>query len=108
MPISLQKLRARKANYTIDLGDGDTIDIEYYPHEITPGYLDAVSKENDLMALARTVAKFVAAWDITNDGEPLPVTVEGAAELGITLLNRIVTDVAQDMKNPNAKRNARR
>ena len=108
MPITLAKLRDRRAEHTIDLGDGDTINIVYFPHKITPGYLDGVSKETDLMALARTVAVFVAEWDITDEDEPLPVTTEGAAKLGITLLNRIVTDVAQDMKNPNARKNARR
>ena len=108
MPISLSALRAKRAEHTIDLGDGDLVALVYYPHKITPGYLDAVSGENDLMALARTVAEFVADWDITDEGEPLPVTVEGAAQLGLSLLNLIVTEVAQDMRSPNAKRNARR
>jgi hypothetical protein len=108
MPISLSKLRDRKADFAIDLGDGDKIALVYYPNRITPGYLDEASKKNDLMALAETVAEFVCEWDITDADAPLPVTKDGAAKLGISLLNLIITETAQDMKNPNARRNARR
>lgn len=108
MPISLAKLRQMTLPRTIDLGEGDTINLEYYPNKITPGYLDAVSKENELMTLAKTVAEFVATWDITDEDQPLPVTVDGAAKLGIQLLNLIVTEVAQDVRNPNARKIARR
>lgn len=108
MPITLAKLRNITIAKTIDLGDGDEIKLEYYPNKITPGYLDAVSKENDLMALARTVAEFVASWDITDEDAPLPVDVDGCAKLGISLLNLIVTEVAQDVRSPNARKPARR
>jgi len=108
MPITLAKLRNITVPRTIDLGDGDKIELEYYPNKITPGYLDAVSKENDLMSLARTVVEFVASWDITDEDAPLPVTTEGAAKLGIQLLNMIVTEIAQDVRNPNGKKNGRR
>jgi hypothetical protein len=108
MPITLAKLRNITIAKTIDLGDGDKIELEYFPNKITPGYLDAVSKENDLMALAKTVAEFVASWDITDEDAPLPADVDGAAKLGIALLNTIITEVAQDVKNPNARKPARR
>jgi hypothetical protein len=105
MPISLAKLRDKKAELTIDLGEGDEINLVYHPNKITPGYLDDVSKKSELMTLAETVAEFVADWDIESEpGVKLPVDVQGAAQLGIQLLNLIITSVAQDMRNPLAGR----
>lgn len=99
MPISLNQLRERKATTTLDLGDGLSIQLVYKPNEITPGYLDSVSKETDLMALARVVSRIVASWDITDDaGVAMPVSDDTAAQLGIQLLNEIITIVASDMR----------
>jgi hypothetical protein len=109
MPISLSKLRDRKADLEIDLGEGDSINLIYHPNKITPGYLDDVSKKSELMTLAETVAEFIFDWDIESEpGVKLPVDVQGAAQLGIQLLNLIITSVAQDMRSPlAAKRRAK-
>jgi hydrogenase maturation factor len=109
VPISLNQLRERKATTTLDLGDGLSIQLVYKPNEITPGYLDSVSKETDLMALARVVARIISSWDITDDdGVAMSVTDETAAQLGIQLLNEIITTVASDMRPLAAKRNGKR
>lgn len=108
MAVTLAQLREITIPKAVEYGD-ITINLHYRPNAITPGYLEEVSKDNTIHALSSAVARFVSEWDIEiEDGVPLPVTTEGAAQLGVALLNHIVTTVAQDIRNPNALRSARR
>jgi|SRR5579875_1329986 len=96
MPLSLSKLTSNRAHVAIDFGDGDVLNVEYYPAKITGKMMVDTAYSDDLERLksmptdsalsvitspADTILTIVASWDLTEtaeDGTETPVPLDRA------------------------------
>lgn len=108
MPITLSGLKAQRVKApAIEFENGESLNLVYLPNHITPGFLESLKDNTDLMTLANVVTEIVAEWDLLDEkGDALPVSVELAADLGVALLQEIIQTVAGDSR-PNVKRGKR-
>lgn len=103
MPTRSHLSRPRPRNATIDLGDGDTLNITYNANALTGPWLDGGllrDAEGDTQSLAKALAEVMLGWDLTeDDGTLIAPTAEEIATLsypvqtGILdgILNAVVT-----------------
>lgn len=108
MPITLSSLKRQTAPISISCGDLGDLVLQYLPHKISPGYLESMKEDADLMALARVVNEIVDSWDLVEDDSTvIPVTVETAANLGVSFLQDIIREVASDSRPLARKKNGK-
>jgi hypothetical protein len=100
MPIEVSAIRDRRDSCTISLGGSASIVFEYLPIKVSEfmetsddGTLEqdaAGGTLADARLLAATrLIEMVAAWDVTQDGQPFPLEAELVAEtFDIGVLNR--------------------
>lgn len=108
MPITLHSLKTQVATAKpIEFEDGGSLIVCYHPNRLTPSYLESLKGNEDLMQLANVIVEIVHSWDLLNeDGTAMPVSVELAADLGVSLLQEIIQTIAGDSR-PNVRRGKR-
>ena len=72
----LTRLTRRKpVTVEIDLGDGDTLVVEYDRNRVTPNWVgvaqDRVNAQ-DVLATSTALAEVILQWDVTDDGAAVP------------------------------------
>jgi hypothetical protein len=112
MPIELSQIRERRDTCTIVLGAGASIVFEYLPIKVSElmessedGTLEAdaaaIAEDGATLADARLLAAsrlvdLVAAWDVTQGGDPFPLDAElVATALDLGVLNRCVAGIVE-------------
>lgn len=99
--------KARKDLFVPLTEDGQGVHLVYNPKAYT---LDVEDRLNDLQnrmlqseAFAITLETMVVEWDITNEGAPVPITVEGIkqAKLPVVIMGEILAAIRKDT-NPTA------
>lgn len=86
---------------------GQVGNVEYRPNVYSLGYYRKIRKvldEEQIGELAPLLCELIAAWDLTANGEPIPVTPEGMERVPFPLINAIqaaiqkASDVPDDEK----------
>jgi len=70
--------------------DGEVINLTYRPNIYTVGLerrlRDATKDESRLETLPTQLSQFIASWDLEEDGQPIPLTVEGLSSVPAQML----------------------
>lgn len=78
---------------------GETVRLDYRPALLTRDRLAALDAENvDEDTAATFLCDVLAGWDLTNDGEPLPITVEGLGKVPFPLLKEMMKGLVEGTK----------
>lgn len=103
MPINLAKLAANKASVAIDFGEGNTLNVEYYPQRITAQMMldladlsdvsssapqDAGAMKRIVGTPATILSSLLASWDaveVGEDGQEQPYPLDLAHLLAIPM-----------------------
>lgn len=119
MPLNVTKLANKLAPLTVDFGDGESLDIAYYPHRITAKTMlasaaaqaaananDATQAEATLNANADVLLDIMASWQaVETDAEtgsevPYPLTHDNLIAfslIGTSLILKAITDDASGL-----------
>lgn len=99
MPAISNLTRAKPTTATVDLGDGDTVTVEFDRNRITPAWVKAASEREageDPMSLPSALAEVILNWDVTNDdGTPFPPLMENLAVLSFPAQNGLLRAMLQ-------------
>ena len=78
---------------------GQTAAITYYPDCFNSDDLQRFinMRNDDLAGWMRELSRMVATWELTNNGQPLPTTPEGIAQVPSGLLGAIQKKIIGDM-----------
>ena len=99
MAIDLAVLATNVAKLTVEYGTQE-IEISYHPGVATPTRIKQASEGDDEIApFIKFVVELVHTWDLVNDGVPLPVTVEAAGTVPMTILQKIMQACLSDSQN---------
>jgi hypothetical protein len=101
MPLDLQSYKATVKSVSVAVG-GETLSVSYRPSELTPRFLKELKEKStggDAETTAEMLFHILTKWDVTDGGNPVPLTPEILASLGFDLLNAIVQAVMEDL-NP--------
>jgi hypothetical protein len=107
MPLELSDLKVKRRSVAVQYDD-EIINIEYCPGMVTPEYQSAMlalakcDTNEDQVAAWEQILAVMVSWDITNDGEPLPITRETLGIMPTDLLIAIMQAITADA-NPNAR-----
>lgn len=80
---------------------GETVTIDYRPAAMTVEveeliFGDPVAGEDAKARILSGFAKVIASWDVTSEGEPVPVTVETLREVPRDLLFGALRKIGED------------
>ena len=127
MPLNFAKLAATTASATIDFGDGNVLNVEYYPQRITSQMLLDIAalgeSAGDVAGITRAVstpatilASVLHSWDaVEEDAEsgnetPLPLDRDHLLALSIgvqwAILNTLIQAQAGEVSAPMASAKA--
>lgn len=95
MPLTLEKLRIGRATVAVKYGDEDVVRVTYRSGLITPAWQAELRLSNGASVVSK-VCEVVEAWDITENGDPYPLTPEAVERLPAPLLRKILLDVLYD------------
>ena len=107
MPLDFSDLKAKRRAVAVQY-DGEVINVEYCPGMVTPEYQSAMlalaksEPTEDQTAAWEQMLAVMASWDITDNGEPLPITRETLGMMPTDLLMAIMQAITADA-NPNAR-----
>lgn len=102
MPISMHQLQADTRTIEIPVGDdGDVLTITYRPSAFN---YDLEKRENQLRSegafmgvMVVSLAALITAWDVVEDGEPLPVSADVLSRFGLPVLQAIRDAILADL-----------
>src|SRR5688572_25636673 len=77
---------------------GQTSKVSYRPNCYTLEFVEAMQSEDELAVVAPALAKLIAAWELTENGQPIPTTAEGLARVPIFLLRAMQVAIREDME----------
>jgi hypothetical protein len=101
--------RPKLERATIDLGDGDTVALEFDANKVTPRWMNHTMEgaaNTDLLVLAKALNEVLTAWDITDNGEPFPPSVDNIAVLSFPAVNLLFEEVCKAAAPSDAEGNA--
>lgn len=103
--VALKKMMNRTKTIPVDW-DGETVDVSYFPHRVTPELLEKVSEaaeKDNLDVLGVMLEPVLDWWDITEDegeGSPrLPTDADTIRNIPMSFLNRL-QDAIQEAQRP--------
>jgi hypothetical protein len=86
-----------------ELDGGEKVHLEVAHNLITGEDMEAVSEapdEDQVSALFSLLATAIISWDITQDGEPLPITVETFRRLPFKFSTTIMEKITNALNPP--------
>jgi hypothetical protein len=112
VPIELNDLRLKRTRkLAVPINDGETLAIEWNPSNMTPETFARMQewfkndeKDDPFEGAKYVICPLMTAWEITDGGEPYPITPENVAGLGLDFViqagNAIMADyrLAADTK----------
>ena len=90
------------ARLEVAFGDA-TIVVVYRPALVTKATRDAVRglvEQSDFDPFFAELARVLLAWDLTSGGVPIPLTPEGFAGVGVSIIGSIMNAIVSDVSNP--------
>lgn len=112
MGLDVGHLQGQEKTVTVKV-DGGEFDVEYRPHaatrtwqfefgnlqrEVIEAIQDDDMKERDRVneELTQRLSDLIISWDLSNNGEDIPVTAAGLDQLSLPLMNQLFEQVIQD------------
>src|SRR5690348_17090401 len=113
MPLNLTKLAANRASVAIDFGNGETLNVQYYPEKLTGQMvLDATAAASDgaseadqgraaIMANANMLLTILASLDAVEDDadgneQPYPLDLAHLLALSLSSQRKILEAITRD------------
>ena len=84
----------------VDFGAGRILHVEYRPNAIK--LKDQGVSDTSADAVAEIIGRMIASWDLTRNGEPVPLTVDALKETSVNILVKVQQRVLEDMQVPQA------
>lgn len=107
MPVTLSKMAANTASFSMPVGD-DSVTITYYPQRVsekTYASLQVLADqentdmEQNTHALNDVLISLVASWDVLrDDGTPVPITHDALPEVPIPFRGQVVNAIMADIR----------
>ncbi len=95
--MNITKYRIRTKELTVDFGEGEVLHLTYYPNEVKlEDILEPESKT--VREAAEELTRTVVAWDLEEDGVPVPITVEALSSLPIQFFLTVQRAIAEDLR----------
>src|SRR5579859_234614 len=107
MPLDLHRLISNTAEASVDYGDAGTVNVVYRPGNITEKSLRELAVLNDsdnndaltnIHAMNTVLLQTLVSWDLTNNGEPVPLTVDGLADVPLHVRGDIIKAIFEDIR----------
>lgn len=76
---------------------GEEVSFQYRPAMITPENYKVMSDGQNVDELGTFFEGILASWDLTNEGQPLPITAANVAKLPLALLRAIANFIAREV-----------
>lgn len=101
---TLTSLAKRTRPLTIDLGDGDTLNVVYRPAVYTPQFEKAANDKmaaSDSGVLGWMLEKLLVDWDLLVDeksGKKVPLTADSLGGLPMMVLGPVLEAIGKDMR----------
>ena len=103
MPASLETLRAKELEVSVDFGDGDLVQVRYRVNaydEATEELMFAMAAEGRHAAAIRRVCQdTIVSWDLMADAKlkkPIPITEEGLKTVPVPVLQKVYAAIGAD------------
>jgi hypothetical protein len=84
---------------TVRVAAGE-LEITYRPSAFTAAaeekYLDAIENKRVNLAYAQALSEILTGWDLTRDGEPVPITLDELKHLPAEFLAEVFLAIVQD------------
>jgi hypothetical protein len=80
--------------------EGEVVGITFDPAKYTPhleAQVMALGESEGSRALVPFITELLTAWDITEDGQPFPVSDDAVASLPLGFLVTVIRKVAEDL-----------
>lgn len=96
--------RERKLEIPLN-NEGDSLAIKWSPANLTPDVYEAIvafvdrtkGAAQDPLEVARViVVPLMTWWDLTDGGEPYPITAENVADFGVDWIRAVATAIQDD------------
>jgi len=104
---SLDELEAGLARLTVPYKT-ISITIDYYPDRVGMNLQRAIAAVTrppfDVGPVADGLAHVLAAWDLTRNGEPIPLTPEGIGSVGMSISTAVGGAIMEDFHDPKSPR----
>lgn len=101
----LHELEAGRARLVVPFRDLE-IAIEYHPERVTGRTMAALRRaqtDNDPTAIFGELVSLIAEWDLTRDGEPVPITPDGVHSLGALVTMALILGILGDFADPKSR-----
>ena len=96
--------RQKPVEAVIDLGDGDTITLQFDRNMVTPAWVEEGRKD---AFLSRALAEVILSWDVVNDdGSPYEPTAENLAVFSFDAQSRLLEHIVEAAVPSRAEGNA--
>lgn len=105
MPLDYRNLQSNTAAVRIDYGEAGDINILYRPNALTEKTIRRLSVLQDsanvdfdanMSAIVGMLVQLIASWDLTANGEPVPITVEALEEVPIAIRMDVLRAILED------------
>ncbi len=108
MPDLKQLTRQKPTTATIDLGDGDKVELVFDRNGVTPAWSTFAQEQGrkDPMALATALSQVILQWDVTDDGAPFPPTPEHLGVLSYDAQRNLLAEIVSAAVPTDAEGNA--
>ena len=109
MPEISRLTRPKPTTATIDLGEGDSVTLEFDANRVTPRWMNDTQEgvaDTDLLVLAKSLERVLTGWDVTNEGAPFPPTADNISNLSFPVVNQLFEAVCSAAAPGEAEGNA--
>lgn len=100
--MDIGKVMANTTECDVEFG-GEHARVRYFPNKFTPR-LQSQLREAQMQpggtpvdTLAPFIVAMVGWWDLTENGQPVPVTLERVSNLPAPFLDKVIKAIAEDM-----------
>jgi hypothetical protein len=104
--MDLKALTAETATVSFDFR-GHAITVDYYPGAFTLAFaeeLEALKEAESVGAIAEAMSKIIAAWNVEENGEPLPTTAAGIKRIPSQFLIAVQEAISADTQPTGAEK----
>lgn len=99
MALKIKDIVRKEKTVTLDLGDGDELELTYNPYKFNKEFYESLTAVED-DKLYHVVADNIKGWNITDDdGEAMPVSFEFVKTLPLALLQQMWVGVLKDAQS---------
>lgn len=106
MPELAHLTRPKPKAITVDLGDGDELNITFDRNKITREWQQAGDETSGADGLAAALADVILGWDVTENGVPLAADADGIGRLSIPAQADLLRQIIENSTPTSAEGNS--